>query len=103
MSHKMTSVVSSKVPLTDEAVYDLLIIDGDPAAIQLVTDVLERERYRIHGATNAVVGLDLIIQRRPRVVLLDLVILGAQGMELLDRILGVDPSIDVILVTGHYS
>lgn len=96
-------VTSAPVPERDDTVYDLLIIDDDPLAIQLVTDVLQRERFRILRATSAAEGLELIAQFRPRVILLDLVMPGVEGMELLDRIVSIDCSIDVILVTGHYS
>jgi len=84
-------------------VYDLVVIDDDPLAIQLVTDVLEGQVFRIHGATSPDRGLDLVAQVRPAIVLLDLVLPGVTGMELLDRILEMNPAIDVILVTGNYS
>jgi DNA-binding NtrC family response regulator len=87
----------------DESDYGLVIIDDDPLTIQFVTDALKRENFRIRGAANAVEGLELICQQRPLVVLLDLVLPGARGMDLLDRILMIDPGIDVILMTGHYS
>jgi DNA-binding NtrC family response regulator len=83
--------------------YDLLVIDDDPSAIQLVTDVLGTEGFRVHGALSAAAGLDFITRHRPPIVLLDLVLPGVAGMELLDQILAIDPGIDVILVTGHYS
>ncbi len=87
----------------DSAIYDLLVIDDDPLAIGLVTEVLESEPFRIITATEAQHGLDLVAQHRPPIVLLDLVLPGVTGMELLDKILAIDPGIDVILVTGHYS
>src|SRR5579862_4515000 len=83
--------------------HDLLVIDDDPSAIQLMADVLEREGFNVHGATNPADGLDLIARLHPPVVLLDLVLPGITGMELLEQILTFDPGIDVILVTGHYS
>jgi DNA-binding NtrC family response regulator len=87
----------------DEAIYDLLVIDDDPLAIQLVTDVLRHGSFKTLGATSASEGLDMVARHRPRVVLLDLVMPGVHGMELLDQILDIGPSIDVILVTGCYS
>jgi DNA-binding NtrC family response regulator len=87
----------------DQKDYDLLVIDDDPSAIQLVADVLKCEHFKVHGATSAGAGLDLVSRKRPPIVLLDLVLPGITGMELLDQILAIDPGIDVILVTGHYS
>jgi DNA-binding NtrC family response regulator len=102
MSH-IDPAAPTPVSPPDETVYDLLIIDDDPLVIQLITDVLQRERFRILRATNAAEGLNLVAECRPQVVLLDLVMPGVQGMELLDRIPRVDPGIDVILMTGYYS
>src|SRR5208283_5544859 len=100
---RIDPVASTPIPPPDETVYDLLIIDDDPLCIQLVTDVLQRERFRILRATNAAEGLNLIAECQRRVVLLDLVMPGVQGMELLDQIIGADPRIDVMLMTGYYS
>jgi DNA-binding NtrC family response regulator len=42
-------------------------------------------------------------QSRPQIVLLDLMMPGVRGLEMLERILEADPGADVILMTGHYS
>jgi DNA-binding NtrC family response regulator len=64
---------------------------------------LANEGLEIHSASDAQSGLDLIHQIRPQIVLLDLVMPGVQGMEVLQKILEFDPGIDVILMTGFYS
>ena len=48
-------------------------------------------------------GLQAVERFRPRVVLLDLVIPGADGLSALDDILRFSPETGVILVTGNYS
>jgi DNA-binding NtrC family response regulator len=103
MSSKSGFVQPTQAPRPSEVLYDLLIIDDDPFAIQLVKDILRGERFSVFGATNAAEGLDWIAQNCPQIVLLDLLMPDVQGMELLDRILDIDPTIDVILVTGDYS
>ena len=97
----MSAPVSAQVQRAK--MYDLVVIDDDPAQIQLITDVLEGEAFKIHGANDPQLGLDLVARLRPAIVLLDLVMPGITGMEVLERILEIDPSIDVILVTGSYS
>jgi DNA-binding NtrC family response regulator len=47
--------------------------------------------------------LDIIRERRPEIVLLDLLMPGIQGMELLEKIVSMAPEAEVILLTGHYS
>jgi len=81
----------------------LAVIDDDPANIKFVRFVLANEGLEIHSSSDAQSGLDLIHQVRPQIVLLDLVMPGVQGMEVLQKILEFDPGIDVILMTGFYS
>jgi DNA-binding NtrC family response regulator len=81
----------------------LVVIDDDPANIKFVRFILANEGLEIHAAANAQSGMELIQRVRPQVVLLDLVMPGVQGMEVLQKILEFDPGIDVILMTGYYS
>jgi DNA-binding NtrC family response regulator len=81
----------------------LVIIDDDPQNLKMIQFVLAEEELEIHTSTDAQGGLDLIRRMHPQIVLLDLVMPGVQGMELLEKILDFDPGIDVILMTGYYS
>jgi two-component system, NtrC family, response regulator HydG len=81
----------------------LVVIDDDPANIKLVRFILANEGLEIHSATDPQSGLELVGRVHPQVVLLDLVMPGVQGMEVLQKVLEIDPGIDVILMTGHYS
>ena len=81
----------------------LVVIDDDPANLKLVRFVLANEDIEIHAATDPQSGIDLVHRVHPKIVLLDLVMPGVQGMEVLQKILEIDPGIDVILMTGFYS
>jgi DNA-binding NtrC family response regulator len=81
----------------------LVVIDDDPANLKFIRFVLANEELEIHTATDPQSGLELIRRTRPQIVLLDLVMPGVQGMEVLQQILEFDPGIDVILMTGYYS
>jgi DNA-binding NtrC family response regulator len=81
----------------------LVVIDDDPANIKFVRFILANEGLEIHAATDPLSGMDLIHRTRPQIVLLDLVMPGVHGMEVLQKILEFDPGIDVILMTGYYS
>lgn len=81
----------------------LVVIDDDPQNLKMVQFVLADEQLEIHTASDPQSGLDLIQRFHPQVVLLDLVMPGVEGMELLEKILDLDPGIDVILMTGYYS
>lgn len=81
----------------------LLIIDDEPDNHELVRAILEGENLEIHAEADPRNGIRLARQLRPEIILLDLMMPGVQGMELLEEIVEFDPGIDVILMTGHYS
>jgi len=81
----------------------LVAIDDDPKNLKLVQFILADEDIEIHAADDPQRGMELVRSLHPDVVLLDLVMPGVQGMEMLERIVEFDPAIDVILITGHYS
>src|SRR5579862_2092714 len=83
--------------------YEVLVIDDDPMAIHLVSDALDGENFRVTGATDPELGLRLVEEHRPPIVILDLVMPKMGGMEVLERILEIAPEIDVILLNGSYS
>ena len=85
------------------AALKLLAIDDNRQNLDLITSALEQEGLGIQVAEDPEVGLDIFQRDRPRIVLLDLVMPKMNGMELLERIVALDPGTDVILITAHYS
>src|SRR2546428_172444 len=81
----------------------LVVIDDDPKNLKFVNFILARTGLEILSASDPEAGMDLIRRLRPQIVLMDLVMPGVQGMELLQKIVEFDPGIDVILMTGYYS
>ena len=81
----------------------LVVIDDDPKNLKFVNFILATSGLEIHTSSDPQEGLDLIHRLRPQIVLMDLVMPGVQGMELLQKIVEFDPGIDVILMTGYYS
>jgi DNA-binding NtrC family response regulator len=87
----------------EESTITLIAIDDDAVSLELISDALEQTNLQILPVTDPWKGLTLIRERRPEIVLLDLLMPGVSGMELLEKILVVSPETEVILVTGHYS
>src|ERR1035437_5296357 len=83
-------------------VVKLLAIDDNPENLALIAASLERESLEILTENDPEVGFETFLRLRPRIVLLDLVGPKVSGMELLERIVAVDPGVDVILMTAHY-
>jgi DNA-binding NtrC family response regulator len=89
--------------VSERATVKLVAVDDDPVALDLVRAALEEEGTEILTETDPARGLDLILRRRPEIVLLDLFMPGLNGMDLLRRIAEACPETDVILITAHYS
>ena len=85
------------------ALVKLVAIDDDPVSLELICEALADEKLEIHSSTDPEQGFDVVLRERPQIVLLDLMMPNVTGMELLERIVQVDPSIDVVLMTAHYS
>ena len=81
----------------------LLIIDDNLGSLELLSTALARPGLEILTASNPEEGLDTFYNRRPQIVLTDLVMPHMSGMEVLERIMEIDPATDVVLMTAHYS
>jgi DNA-binding NtrC family response regulator len=81
----------------------IAVVDDDPQALRMISTALEGLAVEVLTASQAETGFEIIRSKRPQVVLLDLVMPGVEGMEMLERIVEFDPVAEVILMTGHYS
>jgi DNA-binding NtrC family response regulator len=81
----------------------IAVIDDDLQTLALVAAGLKQKDLEIITVDDPVKGLEIVRSRRPQVVLLDLMMPGLGGLEVLDQIVAIDPAIDVILMTAHYS
>jgi DNA-binding NtrC family response regulator len=64
---------------------------------------LAQPGLEIFTASDPEEGLDLFCSKRPQIVLTDLVMPKMSGIEVLERVIEIDPATDVILMTAHYS
>jgi DNA-binding NtrC family response regulator len=86
-----------------QRILKLLAIDDDTENLKLIKITLAREGLEIFTSADPEEGFETFLRIRPRIVLLDLVMPKLSGIEILERILGVDPGVEVILITAHYS
>ncbi len=64
----------------------ILVIDDDPVNIDLIHEILPDEIYRIIGAQSGEEGLTKLNKTRPDLILLDVVMPGMSGYEVLKKI-----------------
>lgn len=86
--------------MTDEK---LLIIDDE---VEFASTLCQRLKLRGFDATDAhsgAEGLSLLNEIEPGIVILDLKMLDTNGLHVLSEIKKYDPTIEVIMLTGHGS
>ena len=81
----------------------LVAVDDTPSSLELLQESLAQDGLTILTSTDPEDGLDLVFNEHPQIVLLDLVMPKMTGLEMLEKIVEFDPSIDVILMTAHYT
>src|SRR5581483_9379255 len=88
---------------THEPRLSLVIIDDNPGSLEMLSSALYREGLDIFTADEPNKGLDLVFTKHPAIVLTDLVMPNMNGMQVLWRITGFDPMIDVVFLTAPYT
>ena len=88
---------------TSDSAIRVVAIDDDHQHLKFIATVLSQENIVLFTAADPGEGLGLIQKERPQIVLVDLVMPGMSGMEVLERTLEFDPATEVVLLTGQYS
>jgi len=82
---------------------DILIVDDEADIRELIGGILEDEGHATRLAKDSDQTLQLIEERRPSLVILDIWLQGSKldGLELLDRVKKANPDLPVIIISGH--
>ncbi|HEY6794214.1 MAG TPA: response regulator [Kineosporiaceae bacterium] len=80
----------------------LLVVDDDPAIREFVGDILELEGYTVRSVPDGPSALSAIAADRPDCVLLDVMMPGMSGHEVLAAIREADggPGLPVVMLTA---
>ena len=79
----------------------VVVIDDEESMCEGCRQTLEENGFRTEIACDGSEGLRLVKNVRPNVVLVDLKMPGTSGLEVLERIPGIDPGIVPIVITGY--
>jgi len=87
---------------TDKNMSDtVLIVDDEPSIIQSLRGILTDEGFEVMTADGGLRALDIIKETIPDIILLDIWMPGIDGIETLERIRELYPSVQVIMISGH--
>ena len=81
----------------------VLLVDDEPAIADWLRIVLEGEGYDVGVAGDSVSALGQMTERDFSLALVDLVLPDGDGLQLLQQLKSKDPSLEVIIMTGHSS
>src|SRR5260370_12134281 len=81
----------------------VLIIDDERPVLMTLEALLKRHGYHVDAAATASQGVKLLKSNSPSLVLLDLQLTDAHGLEMLDRIKTELPKAQVVILTAHDS
>ena len=81
----------------------LLFVDDEDEFVEYMTRRLEPRGIEVHAYTNPVQALEETVTQNFDVALLDLRMPKMDGEELLNRLKERDPTIEIVILTGHGS
>jgi DNA-binding NtrC family response regulator len=79
----------------------ILVVDDEPRISSLLVRAFEAHGYEAESALDAETGLGRLKERPFDIVVTDLRLPGADGLELLRRAKGIRPECEIVLMTGH--
>jgi two-component system nitrogen regulation response regulator GlnG len=79
----------------------LLVVDDEPSILYFFRQAFAEPEVTLLTASSAAEGIEAATHARPDVVILDINLPDASGLETFRRIHQIDPRIPVIFITGH--
>lgn len=78
----------------------ILIVDDSTLARRTTRQVLEEQGYTVDEASDGSQALERYFLQRPDVVVLDMVMHGMYGLEVLGKMRELDPNVKVVVATA---
>lgn len=78
----------------------ILVVDDEPEVCEYLEDFLGRRGYEVSSAFNGKEALEKIKALRPHIVLLDILMPGMNGLEVLKEARTLDSRMGIIMVTA---
>ncbi len=78
----------------------ILIVDDSGLSRRTLRAILQSEGHQVIEATDGMVAIERYFLEKPDLVMLDLLMVGMQGMEVLQTLQQMDPGVRVIVATS---
>ena len=83
------------------AEYRVLLVDDEEEFVSALSERLELRGIEVESALNGEDALAIMVEKTFEVVILDVMMPGMGGLEVLKQIKSTHPNTQVILLTGH--
>ena len=83
--------------------FKILLVDDEQEFVTTLAERLEIRNMNVSVAMNGETALRIVEQELPQVIVLDVMMPGLNGLDVLEKIKSIDPNIQVILLSGHGS
>ena len=91
---------ASPAPATAEALYDILLVEDEPAFRSMLHEFLQGSGYAVHAVTDGHAALEFLEENKVRLILTDVFMPKADGFELLAALGSVCQQTPIITMTG---
>jgi len=78
----------------------ILVVDDEIEVCNVLKEFLDSKGYETHIALTGRTALSQVKEVKPRIVLLDIIMPGMGGVDVLKEIKKIDPTVGVIMVTA---
>ncbi len=99
----MNALDRANNPEFSEAKISVLAIDDEAAFLEFVGEAVSRDDIHFLSTTDPLEGLRMVSQWRPSVVLLDINMPKVAGLDLLERLLAINPNADIAMLTADHN
>lgn len=80
---------------------EILVVDDEPAILRLCRLYLERAGYRVHEARDGEAALQEVHNRRPSLVVLDVMLPKLDGFDVCRRLRAANQELGILMVTAR--
>jgi len=81
----------------------ILVVDDEIVICDVLKEFLTLKGHEVHMALNGRAAIAKVKMERPHIVLLDILMPGMRGLEVLKEIKRIDPRLGVIMLTGVFN
>ena len=98
---KIESSLNLSPASIEEEKIDILVVEDEPMVSEYFAEILQGDGYTVKVAGSGEEGISLVIKNHPRLILLDIMLPGIDGIETLRQVRKVDQKVTVFIISAH--